>query len=53
MYQKIGAASAAGVTGGLAFTGVNAMWLLLAGFALLAAGTALMRILPRMRKNEL
>ncbi|MBB1157158.1 MULTISPECIES: hypothetical protein [Amycolatopsis] len=53
MYQKIGAASAAGVTGGLAFTGVNVLWLLLAGFALLAAGTAMLRILPRVRKQEL
>ncbi|GAA1030914.1 MULTISPECIES: hypothetical protein [Amycolatopsis] len=53
MYQKIGAASAAGMTGGLAFTGVNALWLLLAGFALLAAGTALLRILPRVRKHSL
>lgn len=53
MYHKIGAASAAGVTGGLAFTRVNVLWLLLAGFALLAAGTALMRILPRMREQDL
>ncbi|MGV9300268.1 hypothetical protein [Amycolatopsis sp. NPDC003676] len=52
MYQKIGAASAAGVTGGLAFTGVNTLWLLLAGFALLAAGTALLRILPRVRRES-
>lgn len=53
MYQKIGAASVAGVTGGLAFTGVNVLWLLLAGFALLAAGTAMLRILPKVRKHDL
>jgi hypothetical protein len=32
---------------GLAMTGFNVMWLLLAAFALVAAGGALMRILPR------
>lgn len=53
MYQKIGATSAAGVTGGLAFTGVNVLWVLLAGFALLAAGTALLRVLPKVRKHDL
>ncbi|WP_169776542.1 hypothetical protein [Amycolatopsis jejuensis] len=52
MYQKIGAASAAGVTGGLAFTGVNVLWLLLAGFALLAAGIALARIAPTIRRRS-
>ncbi|MGW4396218.1 hypothetical protein ACWEHA_13085 [Amycolatopsis nivea] len=52
MYQKIGAAAAAGVTGGLAFTGVNVLWVLLAGFALLAAGTALLRILPKVRHQD-
>lgn len=51
MYQKIGAASAAGLTGGLAYTGVNVLWLVLAGFALLAAGTALLRTLPVLRKR--
>ncbi len=52
MYQKIGAASAVGMTGGLAFTGVNVLWLLLAGFALLAAGTAMLRILPKVRNQD-
>lgn len=47
MYQKIGAAAGLGVGGtGLAYTGVNVVWLLLAGFALLAAGLALLRIVP-------
>jgi hypothetical protein len=52
MYQKAGAAFAAGVTGGLAWTGANAIWLVLAGFALLAAGTALIRIAPRWRRRR-
>lgn len=52
MYQKIGAASAAGVTGGLAYTGANVLWLALAGFALLAAGIALARIAPSLRRRR-
>jgi hypothetical protein len=47
MYEKAGLAAAAGTTGGLALTGMNIMWLVLAGFALLAVGSALMRIVPR------
>jgi len=50
MYQKIGAAGAAGLTGGLAYTGASVLWLLLAGFALLAAGIALLRISPKLRR---
>lgn len=52
MYQKVGTAAAMGATGGLAYTGVNALWLVLAGFALIAAGTALLRILPRFRRDS-
>jgi LPXTG-motif cell wall-anchored protein len=52
MYQKAGAAFAAGTTGGLAWTGANVVWLMLAGFALLAAGAALVRIAPRWRKRR-
>lgn len=47
MYQKIGAASAAGVTGGLAYTGLSVLWMVLAGFALISAGAALNRIRPK------
>lgn len=47
MYQKAGAALTAGTAGTLAYTGMSAFWYVLAGFALLAAGTALMRIVPR------
>lgn len=50
MYTHHGAAGATGVAGGgaaLAVTGLNVVWLLLAGFALLGAGLALLRMLPR------
>jgi hypothetical protein len=53
MYQKIGTAAGLGVGGaGLAYTGVNVMWLLLGGFALLAAGSALLRIVPVVRRRK-
>ncbi|HVW40215.1 MAG TPA: hypothetical protein VHC18_02590 [Amycolatopsis sp.] len=52
MYQKIGAATAAGATTGLAYTGVNVLWLVLAGFALLATGAALLRIAPVVRRRR-
>jgi hypothetical protein len=52
VYQKAGAAFATGATGGLAWTGANVIWLMLAGFALLAAGAALTRIAPRRRKRR-
>jgi hypothetical protein len=54
MYQKIGTAASLGAGGaGLAFTGANVMWLVLAGFALLAVGGALLRIVPlRRRKTD-
>lgn len=47
MYQKVGSAAALGTAGSLPFTGVNVIWLLLAAFALIAAGAALLRIAPR------
>lgn len=53
MYNKAGTAVAAGATsGGLAMTGFNAMWVLLAGFAMLAVGSALLRIIPRARSRH-
>jgi hypothetical protein len=52
MYQKAGIAVAAGTTGGLAMTGANVLWLVLAGFALLAAGTAVARIAPKRRRTD-
>jgi hypothetical protein len=50
MYNSPAAASAAGTAGtvgGLAMTGLNVVWLLLAAFALLGAGMAVMRLVPR------
>ena len=48
MYDNPYAPLAAGGTGGvLAYTGLDGLWWFLAAFALLAAGTALMRIVPR------
>jgi len=40
-------AAAGGGGVALAATGLNVVWLLLAGFALLGAGLALLRIVPR------
>lgn len=48
MYDNPSAPLAAGGTGSvLAYTGFNSVWFALAAFALIAAGTALMRIVPR------
>jgi hypothetical protein len=33
--------------GALATTGLNVMWIVLGGFALLSAGLAIMRLVPR------
>ncbi|MGB3829697.1 MAG: hypothetical protein WA962_13065 [Ornithinimicrobium sp.] len=46
MYNNPSAPLAAGGTGALAMTGFNSLWLILAAFAFLAVGTALMRIAP-------
>jgi hypothetical protein len=45
------AATAAGTGGALAFTGFNATFAVLAAFALLAAGLAILRIVPRLRRG--
>ncbi len=48
MYNPAFGATATGAAGaGLAATGFNIVWLLLAAFALLGAGMALMRLVPR------
>ena len=50
MYTTHGAAGATTAVGGgaaLAATGMNVVWIVLAGFALLGAGLAMMRIVPR------
>lgn len=38
--------------GGAMFAGMNGIWWLLAAFALIAAGAALMRVVPRKVKVE-
>ncbi|MGV1009265.1 MAG: hypothetical protein ACOYBY_11750 [Dermatophilaceae bacterium] len=40
------------VGGTLAFTGSNSVWLGLAAFALIAAGSAMMRIVPKRRSAQ-
>lgn len=49
MYSTPTAAAGSGAIAGsgLAFTGFNVVWLLLAAFALVAAGSAVLRLLPR------
>ena len=37
--------------GGLAYTGFGSMWTVLAGFALIAMGAAVLRIAPRFRRR--
>ncbi|MEU2615949.1 hypothetical protein ABZ570_30915 [Micromonospora sp. NPDC007271] len=46
------AAAGAATSGGLALTGASTVWIVLAGFAMLAAGSALMRIAPRLRRSR-
>ena len=46
-YTSLGGSApvvAAGTTGGLAFTGINTVWLILTAFTLLLIGLALVRI---------
>lgn len=45
------AAGAAGGGGVLATTGVSPLWLVLAAFALLAAGMAVQRVVPKLKKK--
>jgi len=47
MYNNPTPVIAVGAAGALASTGSSTIWAVLAGFALLAAGTALARIAPR------
>lgn len=47
MYSNPTPVMAAGAAGALAFTGSNVMWSILASFALIAAGSAINRMLPR------
>ena len=56
MYDNPNAAMAAGTLGSgaavLPYTGIDAIWLLLASFALLAAGSALLRIAPKRKERR-
>ena len=53
MYNNPSAAGAAGIGAAtLPYTGIDAVWLLLAGFALIAAGSAMRRMLPVWRRKR-
>jgi hypothetical protein len=58
MYNNILPASGAGVmvagtgAGALALTGANDLWYGLAAFALIAAGSAILRIIPKKAAEE-
>ncbi|GAA3514528.1 hypothetical protein [Actinocatenispora rupis] len=47
MYHSTPVLAAAGGAGTLALTGVDLFWIVLAGFALLGAGMAILRLIPR------
>ncbi|MCI4064526.1 glycosyltransferase family 2 protein [Micromonospora sp. R77] len=47
-----GDGAGAATSGSLALTGASTLWILLAGFAMVAAGAALMRIAPKLRRNR-
>jgi LPXTG-motif cell wall-anchored protein len=47
MYDKAALSGSAATIGMLPATGFSVLWFVIAGFALLMAGGALMRILPR------
>ena len=47
MYTSAGVGAVAVGGAGLATTGANVMWLVLAAFALIGAGSALLRLIPR------
>jgi hypothetical protein len=50
-YMGGGIVAGGMATGGsLAMTGANALWAVLAGFAFVAVGAAVMRIVPRGRR---
>jgi hypothetical protein len=47
MYNHAGVLGTGTAIGSLPFTGFNSLWLGLAGFALVTAGTAILRIIPK------
>lgn len=58
MYNTALSASGAGVMAAgagpetLAFTGANSLWLALAAFAMVAAGSAVLRIMPKAQTQK-
>lgn len=55
MYNPISGVATAGATASgaaLAFTGLDVTFAVCAGFALLAAGQAVIRIVPRFRRSH-
>lgn len=50
MYAKFAAIGAAGGTTALAFTGMNAVWYVLAGVTLLTVSGLVLRLVPRRQK---
>lgn len=52
MYQNAGVAGTSMATGGmLAITGANTVWVVLSGFAMVALGAAILRIIPKSNKK--
>ena len=51
MYNNISSASTLAATGGGMLAGMNGIWWLLGAFALIAAGSALARIVPRRQED--
>lgn len=53
MYNSNHAVIAGGavVGGGLAATGLDIMWVIMAAFAVIAVGVALLRIVPKRKKK--
>lgn len=47
MYERGCAAAAAGCTGGLAVTGWNVTWTVVAGVTLVLVGALIVRLVPR------
>lgn len=53
MYGKVtGTAGAAGAAGTLAYTGFETVWWVVGGLTLVFAGIALLKLVPRFRRNR-
>jgi hypothetical protein len=50
MYGQVAGGSAAVGGGALALTGLNTVWVFIAGLTLLVAGLAVMRLVPKRRR---